>query len=298
MSLHSAPTARALAILDLLTAQPQQALGLTEITERINLNKATCHAILATMTAQGFLAQHPRTKTYRLGPCIIAAGHAALNQFPPLDYARGALAALEHDIESGFTVTGCDKKHVIALARYGPAEGLLSEHYQLGLRLPCIAPIGACFIAWAPRERFDAWLSAAHAGRGRRTETLDRRFRKSTAGIRRRGYEVTLKTQAEAVLREGIRRAMDDWKPGRVERVVRAFQRGLCEEATHMDRLDARAQYRVSAIAVPVFTGGRMPELCLNAGPFIRPVGGADIQRIAKRMLAAAKEVAARAMEA
>ena len=74
MALFSQPTARALAILDLLMANPQQAFGLTEMTRRLNLNKATCHAILTTMANYGFLVQHPKTKAYRLGPSIIAAG--------------------------------------------------------------------------------------------------------------------------------------------------------------------------------------------------------------------------------
>ena len=77
MALFSQPTARALAILDLLMANPDQAFGLTEMTRRLNLNKATCHAILTTMSTYGFLVQHPKTKAYRLGPSIIAAGNAA-----------------------------------------------------------------------------------------------------------------------------------------------------------------------------------------------------------------------------
>ena len=39
MALFSKPTARALAILDLLTSNPQEAFGLTEITRKLGLNR-------------------------------------------------------------------------------------------------------------------------------------------------------------------------------------------------------------------------------------------------------------------
>ena len=71
MALFSQPTARALAILDLLMANPNQAFGLTEMTRRLNLNKATCHAILTTMSSYGYLVQHPKTRAYRLGLRVV-----------------------------------------------------------------------------------------------------------------------------------------------------------------------------------------------------------------------------------
>ncbi len=149
MALFSQPTARALAILDLLMANPNQAFGLTEMTRRLNLNKATCHAILTTMANYGFLVQHPKTKAYRLGPSIIAAGNAAFAQFPVLEYARPELEGLQNDLDLGFAVTGRSKLHMVLLAMYGHASPLLAS-FQLGLRLPNTAPVAACFTAFSP----------------------------------------------------------------------------------------------------------------------------------------------------
>ncbi len=290
MALFSQPTARALAILDLLMANPHQAFGLTEMTRRLNLNKATCHAILTTMATYGFLVQHPKTKAYRLGPSIIAAGNAAFSQFPVLEYARPALEALEEELDIGFAVTGRSKLHVVLLALYGAASALI-DNFQLGLRLPNVAPIGACFTAWSPAKHLEAWLTAAHDARGGYNEKLDQRLRMSVIGIRARGFEITLKTQAEAELHKNLKDLQNAWSLKDLEEITRNYHLALCDEYVHLDRIDPKASYNVSTISVPVFAYKQMPALCFAAGSFHKPTTGAAIEGIARRMLAAAEKV-------
>lgn len=292
MALFSQPTARALAILDLLMANPHQAFGLTEMTRRLNLNKATCHAILTTMANYGFLVQHPKTKAYRLGPSIIAAGNAAFAQFPVLEYARPALEALDAELEAGFAVTGRSKAHVVLLALYGSAASMI-DHFQLGLRLPNTAPIGACFTAWSPAKHLEEWLSRAHEARGAYDEKLDRRLRMSVISIRARGYEVVFKTRAEEQLVENLRQIQNAWNLKDFEEITRSYQRALCDEFVHLDRIEPRASYEISTINVPVFAYREMPALCFAAGSFRKTITGAEIETMAARMKAAAEEVTA-----
>jgi len=290
VALFSQPTARALAILDLLMANPHQAFGLTEMTRRLNLNKATCHAILTTMATYGFLVQHPKTKAYRLGPSIIAAGNAAFAQFPVLEYARPALESLENDLNIGFAVTGRSKSHVVLLALYGSASALI-DNFQLGLRLPNVAPIGACFTAWSPAKHLEAWLTAAHDARGEYNEKLDQYLRMSVIGIRARGYEITLQTQAEKKLHEDLASIQNAWNLKDLEEITNGYQRALCDEKVHLDRIDPRALYNISTINVPVFAYKQMPAMCFAAGSFTKPITGAEVERVAGRMLEAAEQV-------
>jgi len=294
VALFSQPTARALAILDLLMANPHQAFGLTEMTRRLNLNKATCHAILTTMATYGFLVQHPKTKAYRLGPSIIAAGNAAFAQFPVLEYARPALESLENDLDIGFAVTGRSKSHIVLLALYGSASALI-DSFQLGLRLPNVAPIGACFTAWSPAKHLEAWLTAAHDACGGYNEKLDQHLRMSVIGIRARGYEIVLKTRAETELHENLKHIQTAWNLKDLEEVTENYQRALCQEQVHLDRIDPKAQYEVSTINVPVFAYKQLPALCFAAGSFHKPISGAEIERVASRMQSAAEEVTAKA---
>ncbi len=294
MALFSQPTARALAILDLLMANPNQAFGLTEMTRRLSLNKATCHAILTTMSSYGFLVQHPKTKAYRLGPSIIAAGNAAFAQFPVLEYARPELEGLENELDVGFAVTGRSKAHVVLLALYGSANSLIDQ-FQLGLRLPNTAPIGACFTAWSPARHLEQWLAQAHEARGGYNEKLDQRLRMSVISIRARGYEIVLKTRAEQELHNNLNKIQSAWNLKELEAMTRHYQTSLCDEYVHLDRFNPRAKYKVSAINVPVFAYKKMPALCFAAGSFQQPVSGAEIEHIAERMRSAAERVTEKA---
>ena len=292
VALFSQPTARALAILDLLMANPQQAFGLTEMTRRLNLNKATCHAILTTMANYGFLVQHPRTKAYRLGPSIIAAGNAAFAQFPVLEYARPELESLTNDLDIGFGVTARSKMHMVLLALYGNATPLINS-FQLGLRLPNTAPVAACFTAFSPAKYLEAWLTRAHESRGSYSEKLDQKLRVSLISIRARGYEVTLKTRAEAELTKDLSRIHPSWSLTEWEDVANRYQHALCDVHYHLDRIDPKARYDISTISVPVFVYKEVPVMCFVAGSFNRAVTGDQIEDIAARMLASAERVTA-----
>jgi DNA-binding IclR family transcriptional regulator len=290
VALFSQPTARALAILDLLMANPGQAFGLTEMTRRLNLNKATCHAILTTMANYGFLVQHPKTKAYRLGPSIIAAGNAAFAQFPVLEYARPELESLQSELNIGFAVTGRSKLHQVLLALYGHATPLI-DSFQLGLRLPNTAPIAACFTAFSPARELEAWLSRAHEARGAYDEKLDQKLRVAAIGIRARGYEVTLKTQAQATFMEELERIHEAWSLAALEAAANQFQLDLCEEFYHLDRIDPKARYEVSTISVPVFVYKEVPVMCFVGGSIDKPITGAQIEDIAARMKESADRV-------
>ncbi len=292
MALFSQPTARALAILDLLMANPHKAFGLTEMTRRLNLNKATCHAILTTMANYGFLVQHPKTKAYRLGPSIIAAGNAAFAQFPVLEYARPELENLQNDLGVGFAVTGRSKLHMVLLALYSHAQPLI-DSFQLGLRLPNTAPVAACFTAFSPANQLEAWLTRAHDSRGEFNEKLDQKLRVSLISIRARGYEVTLKTNAEVELTKQLSHINTSWSLTELEGITNKYQHDLCDEYYHLDRIDPKARYSVSTISVPVFVYKEVPVMCFVAGSLDQPILGSKIEEIADRIQQSADKITA-----
>lgn len=292
MALFSQPTARALAILDLLMANPHQAFGLTEMTRRLNLNKATCHAILTTMSNYGFLVQHPKTKAYRLGPSIIAAGNAAFAQFPVLEYARPELESLQNDLGIGFAVTGRSKMHMVLLALYGSAAPLI-DSFQLGLRLPNTAPVAACFTAFSPANHLEDWLTRAHDARGGYNERLDQKLRVSLIAIRARGYEVTLRTEAGVELAKQLSLINYSWSLTELEDITNKYQHDLCDEHYHLDRIDPKVRYNIATIAVPVFVYKEVPVMCFVAGSFDKAILGSEIEEIAGRILQSADRVTA-----
>ena len=105
---------------------------------------------------------------------------------------------------------GVPRLHQVLLALYGRATPLI-DTFQLGLRLPNTAPVAACFTAFSPAKYLEAWLTRAHESRGGYNEKLDQKLRVSLIAIRARGYEVTLKTKAEAELTRELGRIHNSW---------------------------------------------------------------------------------------
>ncbi len=290
MGLFSKPTARALAILDLLMANPQQAFGLTEMTRKLGLNKATCHAILTTMAHYGFLVQDPQSKAYRLGPSIVAAGHAAFAQFPALEHARPELERLTNELRIGCGAIGRTSRHIVLLSHYGTSDPFHSP-YQLGLRLPNAAPLGAAFIAWSPAKQLEAWLQAGHNSQPEFSDKLDQKLRLSVVAIRARGFDVTLITEAEKNLVKRLKQLDDAWNLEALEDITRHYQAELCRESYHLDRIDLKAHYPVCNISVPVFGYAQTPDLNFSVGNIHHELRGADIVEIAQRLQESAKRV-------
>ncbi len=294
MALFSKPTARALAILDLLTANPDQSFGLTEMTRKLGLNKATCHAILTTMASYGFLVQDPKKKTYRLGPSIVAAGNAAFAQFPVLEYARPELEQLTAELSIGCGAAGRSGPHIVLLAHYGKSDPFQSP-FQLGLRLPNEAPLGASFIAWSPARQLEAWLEKAQTPGAPFDERLDQSLRISVIAIRARGFEVTLRTQAEERLIKSLGEIEGSWDLTALETITRRYQRELLAEHYMLDRIEPRARYSVNNIAVPVFGADGKPELMFSTGSIEGDLLGSEILDIAAQLKAAAERASAAA---
>jgi DNA-binding IclR family transcriptional regulator len=242
------------------------------------------------MARYGFLVQNPQTKTYRLGPSIIAAGLSAFAEAPLLEYARPELDSLTQDLQMGCGATGRTLSHIVLLSHYG-ASNALESPFQLGLRFPNIAPLGSCFIAWSPAKQLQAWLTRAHESVGEYNEKLDQRLRVSVISIRARGYEVTLKTQAEAKLVCDLRKINDTWSLDALEQTCHEYQQNLCKERYHLDRIEPSGHYDVCNISVPVFGLSQYPSLTFTVGTNQETMRGSEILDIAERLKQAANRV-------
>src|SRR6266566_5257425 len=69
---------RAAQILKALGAESPR-LGITELSERLGLAKATVHGLLRTLESQELVEQDAETGKYRLGPALLQLGNAFLD---------------------------------------------------------------------------------------------------------------------------------------------------------------------------------------------------------------------------
>ena len=290
----SNPTRRILAILDYLTANPGEAYGLTELSRRLGLNKATCHGILSTLASAGYLSQDIATKSYRLGPSMLAAGHAASASLPLLDRVREEMAALGEELAVASTVMLRARDQYVIVDRYArpdPLEAVI----HVGLRLPFIAPLGAFFIAWSSPAEFESWITSAGVEGSPSAAVLRARLERSIGIVRARGFDVTLNTVAETEFLEDLQHLHTRSMAPDLQLLGQRFAATLEDEPYQLDEIDPIASYAVSAITVPVFGRAPQPELALTLGTPRHDLTGRQILDFATRMVEGARRVSAAA---
>jgi DNA-binding IclR family transcriptional regulator len=259
---------RAIDILNFMAADPMRGYSLTELVRHLDLNPASCHALLGAMTRDGYLVRQERGRTYRLGPALIAIGHAALQCHPAVAAARDQIARMSADLDLDSLLTARLGDRLIALASEGPGRlpGL-----RIGQRVPLIPPLGTPFLAWADSREVDDWLGKA-AG-----PIEQDRLRQSLAMVRQRGYAVMRRSPEQvaaglAVLDMAEEPLADD----RQQRAAKLI--GQMGEDYLMIEAQADRLHPVDMISAPVF-GPDGAVLCtLSLFGFDRPL---SLSRIA-----------------
>ena len=195
MSRAALAATRAMGVIDLLAAHPGEAFTLSEIARRLDVNLASTHAILGTLTASGHLSRHPRHRTFTLGPALVATGSAALVAHPAIEAAREAAGGLAADTALQATVTALAGDAVVFVASAGRQQPH-GVDVRVGQRVPLVPPLGTVFYAWAPPEEVDAWLS-----RGRLAAPDGESLRAVLSTVRARGCSIGLEAPGGATSR-------------------------------------------------------------------------------------------------
>ena len=141
--------------IDVLTcfSASQPELGVTEISERLGIQKSTIHNILATFEQNGFVEQDARTRKYRLGLAILSLGNVVREglslrrvALPVMERARDHFAETVHLAieQEGF---------VVYLESVQPADRSVAR-LATGKRayMHCTG-VGKAILAFAPDER-------------------------------------------------------------------------------------------------------------------------------------------------
>ncbi|RMI31041.1 hypothetical protein EBN03_19755 [Nocardia stercoris] len=175
----SPPTKRVVRAVELLSRHPAERLSLARIVRATGMSRATAHAVLTQLTAEGWTVRDA-DGNYGLGLELVTVARRAEASFP---LRRRALPALR-ELAAGHDVP-------VFLAEREADSILITEvvgdpsvpWIRAGRRLPKAPPLCREFIAWAPEPERRAWLdSAIPAHRERLAVVLD--------AIAERGYSV------------------------------------------------------------------------------------------------------------
>ena len=262
---------RAVAVLNFLAANPTEAFTLSEISDRLGINVASAHALLGVLTDAGYLARHPRQKTFTLGAAVVALGTAGLDAHPSIDLARDAARDLASATGLEVAVTSASRDHILFLARAGePSPRGVPVH--VGQHLPFRPPLGSVFVAWGGA---DDWL--AHAEDPEPLVAV-------LEAVRRRGYSIAL----EADARKGLGHALDELASVPADRALQGTVTELMADLGRREyqvrELDPDRPYDVSMIAAPVFGPAGEVILAMTLLGFAAGLTGAEVTAFGERL--------------
>jgi DNA-binding IclR family transcriptional regulator len=271
-------TDRVVSLLEFLAREPDRSFGLSELGRRLDMSKATLHAMTAALTDVGWLVRRPGDKTYRLGPALVGIGQAAAaRELELVEFARDEMQRLADELRVRCMASTVIGDEIVMLATAGRARPL-GLHLQVGQRLPLVPPLGIVFLAWADDAEVDAWLDRSappdRASRDAQRSTVP--DRDLLALVRRRGYSIGIDPVAAHSL------AADSF-----EQVVWTMP---VEEYLLRD-LEPGREYPLSHMAAPVFGPEAEVALAITLVEFREVPSGARVADIADRLLEAARTV-------
>lgn len=268
---------RALGVIDLLTRRPSERFTLSELVHDTGVNGASLHALLAVLERRGYVQRHPVHRTYGLGPALVAAGTAALDQLAGIREARHELDALSAALDLEVVLTAPAGAEIVVVGRAGH-DSAFGESLRIGRRLPLVPPFGTVFLAWSTDAEIDQWLARARPALSPEDVEAQRR---AIASVRARGYAVALES--------GARRAFGSVVVAADRAAeVRADAAGLddllaqlTQARYQLDTLDEGMTYEVAMVAAPIFDAQGRVVAAIAANGFPPAIAAGELRRVA-----------------
>ncbi len=286
MSRPALSTTRGLEILDLLAAFPARAFTLSEIARASKINLSSCHSVINALLDRGYLTHGAVSKSYVLGPALVAAGQAAANSQSLFTRAREAAEVLRRELDQPVLVSAAIGDEVLGIVSLPNRSGRRPD-LQVGERIPLVPPAGAAFVAWAAAEEVDRWIARRPDCEG----PVVQRWRQALAKIRKRGYLVSLKTpgakdHATLMAEMTARREIHSYRDT-LTKLMRS--RTLLPVLT--EAIAADDSYDVQLIAAPIFNERGESVCCLSLSGLDEPLRGNVLQHYADALVRACLRV-------
>ena len=268
---------RAVTVINLLVAHPNERFPLSEIGRRTNINPASLHALLAVLTRSGFVTRHPTSRTYGIGPALIPIGEVARQQSPVIQ--RAIEYADDFSRTRGFemAVSVHTESSIIIIDTVGDASPF-GPSLHPGQVVPLVPPLGTIFLAWESDERVERWLNSAQPAL--RPEEREHQMA-LLESVRKRGYGVGLESPARRALGEVFR-----------DRTDRGTAVELLTDLAHspymLRSMETGRRYDVAGIYAPVFNDSSRVEVAITVVGLPSGLAAEEISEIADEVRGAA----------
>ena len=181
--------ARALDILEAMSKASGN-LPLSRLSKEVGLNVSTCHHIIATLAARGYVTQNADTRAYALGNKVFALSEARARQFDLLEVAMPAVRALNEKTGEAVHLAVIQARELVSVAKLDSLHAVNVDSGFAGKSHAAHATAsGKAILAWLPEAEQKAILEAkgmtAFTGH---TITDPEKLKEELALVRRHGY--------------------------------------------------------------------------------------------------------------
>lgn len=274
----SPPTERVIAVMQLLAAEPDRSFSLADITRRLDISRATGHAILTTLAAHQWVLRDEASAGYSCGPAIAALGRPSNNRA-----FRPVLAELSESIGTQVLLVRRDGASLQIVDTVG--ESLTAPRLGPGFRVPLVAPFGRDYVAWATESAQQAWLGA-----GQPATQLRKRLAAVLQETRRRGYVIERLSPEYIRVYSALRALAIDGEPDAITRRLAWSFADLTLVDYLPGELDDSGPHQIATIAAPVRDADGLVTMSVSAAPF-SALTAAQVTDIGAQVSAAARRI-------
>ncbi len=189
----SPPTHRVVQVIELLSRHPAEHLSLARIVRDTGLSRATAHAVLTQLTADGWTARDA-DGNYGLGLNLLTVARRAEAAFPLRRLAAEPMRELSARRRTPVFLAERDTESIVITEVVGTPS---VPWIRAGRHLPLAPPVAREFVAWASDSERTAWLNRADPAHHDRLEAV-------LAAVRDRGYSVERLADESAPMLEAL----------------------------------------------------------------------------------------------
>jgi DNA-binding IclR family transcriptional regulator len=273
-------------VLRLLT-EHDGAPTVTEIADDLDLNRATCASILASLEQWGWVTRLD-ARRFGLGDGLVSVAEAARSRLPVLDTAPAVLASLTEATGFRSTLSRSDGHHLTTIAAHGDRARTVPGS-GVGSRMPLRPPFGVVIAAWSTDDERARWFARSELPDEERERLVVFLDSVRRAGFAARRFD-SANQPALATIQQLVATLGDTHEQAELrEELVRLLMSYSGTGYTY-DELDGPGSLGVSYLVVPVFERG-LPRYQLELHVLRGEMPRSEMRRCVDLLLAAAKEL-------
>jgi IclR family acetate operon transcriptional repressor len=181
---------RAIAILKAFSLEKEE-LGVTELSQRLNLHKSTVSRLLASLQREGLVEENHVTRKYRLGVALVTLGGLVLQRLDVSQVARPLMQALADTTQETVSLAVRDREEVVTIAQF-PSPQPVKHIGWAGRRVPfhCTST-GKVLLAYLPMAEQKAIIARGLPRYTPNTLTSSDLLYRELTRVREQGYAVS-----------------------------------------------------------------------------------------------------------